>query len=310
MNQSSNHVSSDGETPQSVDRSLLEFLKPKSEERYSKLEAYCDLLSRASAGTYATPEAEGALQLLPGQFVATISELSRQWKWQRATVRQFITGLANLGHISTQPYSKSFIFSVNLSQRLSLFVETPDDILDFCAMQFVRYLKGRTKANDVAESYNRYCTLKMSMAQKEGNGGIPARHVLHEQAVIFDGLAISMLHVLDAHRQMSEELSDSVSLLFGKDHVWDWHKVIAVLGIMAAALRKNSKPSYMANATLEYSKGEVILMDCIFEHYSACVGSTYYDNPPRRSTREDVSQRTETLSPTPSVSSSAENNVE
>ena len=310
MNQSSNHVSSDGETPQSVDRSLLEFLKPKSEERYSKLEAYCDLLSRASAGTYATPEAEGALQLLPGQFVATISELARQWKWQRATVRQFITGLANLGHISTQPYSKSFIFSVNLSQRLSLFVETPDDILDFCAMQFVRYLKGRTKANDVAESYNRYCTLKMSMAQKEGNGGIPARHVIHEQAVIFDGLAISMLHVLDAHRQMSEELSDSVSLLFGKDHVWDWHKVIAVLGIMAAALRKNSKPSYMANATLEYSKGEVILMDCIFEHYSACVGSTYYDNPPRRSTREDVSQRTETLSPTPSVSSSAENNIE
>lgn len=310
MNQSSNHVSSDGETPQSVDRSLLEFLKPKSEERYSKLEAYCDLLSRASAGTYATPEAEGALQLLPGQFVATISELSRQWKWQRATVRQFITGLANLGHISTQPYSKSFIFSVNLSQRLSLFVETPDDILDFCAMQFVRYLKGRTKANDVAESYNRYYTLKMSMAQKEENGGIPARHVLHEQAVIFDGLAISMLHVLDAHRQMPEELSDSVSLLFGKDHVWDWHKVIAVLGIMAAALRKNSKPSYMANATLEYSKGEVILMDCIFEHYSAGVGSTYYDNPPRRSTREDVSQRREPLSPTPSVSSSAENNIE
>lgn len=310
MNQSSNHVSSDGETPQSVDRSLLEFLKPKSEERYSKLEAYCDLLSRASAGTYATPEAEGALQLLPGQFVATISELSRQWKWQRATVRQFITGLANLGHISTQPYSKSFIFSVNLSQRLSLFVETPDDILDFCAMQFVRYLKGRTKANDVAESYNRYYTLKMSMALKEGNGGIPARHVLHEQAVIFDGLAISMLHVLDAHRQMPEELFDSVSLLFGKDHVWDWHKVIAVLGIMAAALRKNSKPSYMANATLEYSKGEVILMDCIFEHYSAGVGSTYYDNPPRRSIREDVSQRRETLSPTPSVSSSAENNIE
>lgn len=310
MNQSSNHVSSDGETPQSVDRSLLEFLKPKSEKRYSKLEAYCDLLSRASAGTYATPEAEGALQLLPGQFVATISELSRQWKWQRATVRQFITGLANLGHISTQLYSKSFIFSVNLSQRLSLFVETPDDILDFCAMQLVRYLKGRTKANDVAESYNRYYTLKMSMAQKEGNGGIPTRHVIHEQAVIFDGLVISMLHVLDAHRQMPEELSDSVSLLFGKDHVWDWHKVIAVLGIMAAALRKNSKPSYMANATSEYSKGEVILMDCIFEHYSAGVGSTYYDNPPRRSTREDVSQRREPLSPTPSVSSSAENNIE
>ena len=74
-----------------VDRSLLEFLKPKAEERYSKLEAYCDLLSKASSGAYQSPGTDGALQLLPGQFVATISELARQWQWQRATVRQFIS---------------------------------------------------------------------------------------------------------------------------------------------------------------------------------------------------------------------------
>ena len=49
-----------------VDRSLLEFLKPKAEERYSKLEAYCDLLSKASSGAYQSPGTDGALQLLPG----------------------------------------------------------------------------------------------------------------------------------------------------------------------------------------------------------------------------------------------------
>ena len=38
-----------------VDRSLLEFLKPKAEERYSKLEAYCELLSKASSGAYQSP---------------------------------------------------------------------------------------------------------------------------------------------------------------------------------------------------------------------------------------------------------------
>ena len=193
---------------------------------------------------------------------------------------------------------------MNLSQRLSLFVETPDDILDFCAMQFVRYLKGRTRAKEVAESYNRYYALKLDMAKKEGNGGIPARHVLNEQTVIFDGLAVSMLHVLDAHKQLPEELSDSVGLLFGKDHVWDWHKVIATLGIMAAALRTNSKPSFMAEVTSEYSKGEVILMDCIFEHYSSGVESTYYDNPPFPS----ISGHKQPPTQTPSVSSSAENN--
>ena len=306
MTQSSNHISAGSETPQSVYRSLLEYLKPKSEERYSKLEAYCDLLSRASAGAYATPDAEGALQLLPGQFVASISEIARQWKWQRATVRQFITGLANLGQISTMPYSKSFIFSVNLEQRLSLFVETPDDILDFCAMQFVRFLKGRTKAQEVADAYDRYYTLKMKMAQKEGNGGIPARHVLNEQPIVFDGLAVSILHVLNSNKLLPEELSDSVSLLFGKDHVWDWHKVIDTLGIFATAIRRNCKPSYMADVTSRYSKGEVVLMDCIFEYYSAGVHSTYYDNPPHPSSivRKGSSHNTA------SVSFSTENDVE
>lgn len=101
-----------------------------------------------------------------------------------------------------------------------------------------------------------------------------------------------------------KELSDSVGLLFGKDHVWDWHKVIATLGIMAAALRTNSKPSYMAEVTSEYSKGEVILMDCIFEHYSSGGESTYYDNPPFPSIRGHKQPPTQT----PSVSSSAENN--
>ena len=46
-----------------VDRSLLEFLKPKAEERYSKLEAYCDLLSKASSGAYQSPGTDGALQV-------------------------------------------------------------------------------------------------------------------------------------------------------------------------------------------------------------------------------------------------------
>lgn len=109
-----------------VDRSLLEFLKPKAEERYSKLEAYCDLLSKASSGAYQSPGTDGALQLLPGQFVTTISELARQWQWQRATVRQFISGLTKLGQLSVEPYSKSFIFSVNLEQRLSLLIESPE----------------------------------------------------------------------------------------------------------------------------------------------------------------------------------------
>ena len=146
-----NQQTPEADRSRGVDRSLLEFLKPKAEERYSKLEAYCDLLFESILqGAYQSPGTDGALQLLPGQFVATISELARQWQWQRATVRQFISGLTKLGQLSVEPYSKSFIFSVNLEQRLSLLIESPDDILDFCAMQFIRFIKGRASAREVA----------------------------------------------------------------------------------------------------------------------------------------------------------------
>lgn len=200
MTHNSNHHTPEADKPMGVDRSLLEFLKPKAEERYSKLEAYCDLLVRQTSGAYQALGTEGTLQLLPGQFITTISELARQWQWQRATVRQFISGLTNLGQLSVEPYSKSFIFSVNLEQRLSLLIESPDDILDFCAMQFVRFIKGRTTAEEVADSYSRYYDLKMNMAKQEGCGGIPARRVLNQQALVFDTLAVTILRVLNMEK--------------------------------------------------------------------------------------------------------------
>ena len=81
MTNNKNNYASELNDPQGIDRSLLEYLKPKSEDRYSKLEAYCDLLTRATSGTYSTSVVVGNLKILPGQFVATISELARKWQW-------------------------------------------------------------------------------------------------------------------------------------------------------------------------------------------------------------------------------------
>ena len=221
MTNNKNNSSPELNDPQGIDRSLLEYLKPKSEDRYSKLEAYCDLLTRATSGTYSTSVVVGNLKLLPGQFIATISELARKWQWQRATVRQFLTGLANLGHLTMEQFSKSYVFSVSQEQRLSLFVETPSDILDFNALQFVRFIKGRNTAGQVAQSYNCYFNKVMELAVTENDGGRPARHVLKQQGQVFDSLAKSIFQVLKMEKEMPEELSDSIGLLFGKDHVWD-----------------------------------------------------------------------------------------
>lgn len=283
MNQDSNNKVTGSTDTQSSDRSLLEYLKPKSEDRFSKLEAYCDLLSRASSGNYVATNGERQEELVPGQFVASISELARKWKWQRATVRSFVEGLVALGQLSYKPFVKSYIFTVNLQQRLSLNVDSADDVLDFCCMQFTRFIKGRSSACEVADSYNRYYAMKMDIARELGQGGAPVRHVLRHQAYMFNELASSVYLFLDREDSVPEELSDSVTLLFGKDHLWNWHRVIDSLGILTVALRDNVKPSYMDAVAKAYTKAEITLLDCIYEHYAPSDGSNYFVNPPKPS---------------------------
>ena len=283
MTQETNTQITGSTDTQSADRSLLEYLKPKSEDRFSKLEAYCDLLSRASSGSFVASNGERQETLVPGQFVASISELARKWKWQRATVRSFVEGLVALGQLSYKPFVKSYIFTVNLQQRLSLYVDSADDVLDFCCMQFARFIKGRSSAREVADSYDRYYSMKMEVARQQGEGDAPVRHVLRHQAYMFNELASSIYHLLNREDNVPDELSDSVTLLFGKDHLWNWHRVIDALGIITMALRDNVKPSYMDAVNKAYTKAEVTLLDCIYEHYAPSDGSNYFVNPPKPS---------------------------
>lgn len=283
MIQDSNKQINGSSDAQASDRSLLEYLKPKSEDRFSKLEAYCDLLSRASSGNFVAANGDRQEELVPGQFVASISELARKWKWQRATVRSFVEGLVALGQLSYKPFVKSYIFTVNLQQRLSLYVDSTDDVLDFCCMQFARFVNGRSSVNEVADSYDRYYSMKMEIARQQGQGGAPVRHVLMHQAYMFNFLASTVYHLLNREDTVPDELSDSVTLLFGKDHLWNWHRVIDSLGILTVALRDNVKPSYMDAVVKDYSKAELTLLDCIYEHYAPSNGSNYFVNPPKPS---------------------------
>ena len=197
MSNITNNHTTGSKNAQSIDRSLLEFLKPKPEERYSKLEAYCDLLSRAATSAYTSKTGGRQMELLPGQFVATISELARKWQWQRTTVRQFLEGLEDLGQLSSEAVAKNFVFSVNLQQRLSIYVSSSDDVLDFCAMQFARFIQGRTSAEDVASSYGRYYGMKMELAIGDGDNNASVKHVIHQQAAMFNELASSIYRILN-----------------------------------------------------------------------------------------------------------------
>lgn len=78
----------------------------------SKLEAYLDLVDKASVQYIPKDLCRQELTLSDGQFVITITGLAECWHWHRATVRTFIEQLEKMGHIVITRLTKSQIITV------------------------------------------------------------------------------------------------------------------------------------------------------------------------------------------------------
>ena len=92
--------------------SLLEFLKERSGLRLSKLEAYLDLVDKASVQYIPKDLCKQEFSLSNGQFVITITELAGCWHWHRATVRTFIAQLEKMNQISVTRLTKSQVITI------------------------------------------------------------------------------------------------------------------------------------------------------------------------------------------------------
>lgn len=91
---------------------LLEFLKEKSGTRLSKLEAYLDLVGKASVQYIPQDLCKQEFCLSDGQFVITITELAECWHWHRATVRAFIEQLEKMGQLAVTRLTKSQVITI------------------------------------------------------------------------------------------------------------------------------------------------------------------------------------------------------
>lgn len=89
-----------------VSKALLDYLKPSNEGRCTKWNAYFNLLSKASTLSGHVTHFGQEFDLVPGEFVTSISELAKEWHWQRATVRHFLEELVSLGQLSQESYVK------------------------------------------------------------------------------------------------------------------------------------------------------------------------------------------------------------
>lgn len=96
-------------------RELLGFLSSKDDKRYSKMDAFIDLLDRTADGTQHTLRHDRTSeQLLKQQAVITITKLAEAWGWHRETVRNFLLALEKMNVIRLHQEAKFSIITFYL----------------------------------------------------------------------------------------------------------------------------------------------------------------------------------------------------
>ena len=102
-----------------VDKPLLDFLRPRTEGKFSKLDAYCFLLDKAvvSADNQRQQDvhkdSDDKWPLKP--FEVTVTDLAKTWNWHRATTRKFLNELIEMGMLKKEALQKSCIIEMCVS---------------------------------------------------------------------------------------------------------------------------------------------------------------------------------------------------
>ena len=95
-----------------ADREVFDYLKEKVGERKTKTEAFCDLLDKSLAGFVSPFLRNKGYELQPNQCHVTVSDLSSEWHWHRATVRSFLDVMEEFGLLNRIRLSKSVIITM------------------------------------------------------------------------------------------------------------------------------------------------------------------------------------------------------
>ncbi len=257
---------------QSIERSLLEFLKPKSEGRFSRLEAYCDLLAQAASDSYTVKVAGQQLMLQPGQFISSISELSRKWQWQRATVRQFVDGLQTIQQLDIKPISKVFLFTVNSAQYLSVRIKDVEDLKLFSDMQFKRFINGTATVKETAESLDLYYLYLLETTEKEGGLNSACTTLCKQQYDTFINYLTSVFLLEDSRIKLPNDLEQAIHKYIGYDQICSWYKLVNMLSIIRTSLNHMSESVVVDE---DVSKDEALLIQQIFDFYYALVNAQH-----------------------------------
>jgi hypothetical protein len=146
------------------DMALLDFLKEKDGERLTRIEAYLDLMRRASTQYVPKDLCKQEFTLHQNQCVITLSGLAEIWHWHRATVRTFLEQLEQMNRIQIIRLTRSEIVSFeeyNSWNELSPIEQCLEDFEQKLSDVLARWKSGDLSTKDCGKEcerlYNASC---------------------------------------------------------------------------------------------------------------------------------------------------------
>ena len=220
------------------DTRLLHYLRSKNGDRFTKIDAFCDLIDRMteqSKGRKGINETSPS-PLQYGQFTSSISELAKDWHWHRATVRTFLDGLESQGFLTRQLDGRNYIFRLRTSMGVTVPVDNSETLLAIGYFLLHHWDEYNLAADVLAKYFEEYETLSVDSYQ----GNDLARELAEMKTrVITEAFCHLEFAALKTER-ITDGIVQLVGETFNSPKPWSWLKWMQALQWLDLALLDKS----------------------------------------------------------------------
>ena len=253
------------------DMALLQFLRSKNTERFTKLDAFCYLIGKMS-GQDKAHKGDSSKDISPlchGEFTGSISELANDWHWHRATVRSFLDGLESLGVIKRELQGRDYTFILRTHTSLSIPIITYDTVLEVAYLLLQHWDEYNLSPKFLAAYFEAY---DGTMNEEDDCGDPDWNREDHNAKIVlecFSHLEFSVIFNL----RSDDSLVQMVTSTFKGAGQWSWTKWMQALMYMDFVLMgedfpdidKSDEDSYKHNAfDCDFSKQDMRLLRELF----------------------------------------------
>jgi len=246
-------------------RTLLDMLCPKRSGRYTKLEAYIDLLDRMSSQKCDDIHTGEVVKVGRGEFAVTITELSDKWNWHRATVRTFLDSLEELGEIRKEIQKHCYKVSMLNHVRMFIPVDTPEDMLDYCKILFAHLYMRLHDIQELVPFAQQYCRLA---GESEGDGRrfwSDEAYIIHVVHALIVSSFMAIKHVGDM--PLDREIESAMLDTLRGDTPWTCFKWLQAASIVAMSLEERTKPVLDTDTHKVFSERDLPLLCRLYNYY-------------------------------------------